>query len=176
MAHGLYESFAIPEHFEPLRPYLELFAMEHPIYKHNVFLMMSFKRERPLPQIHRTIADSVEEAGLECIRADGKPYKDDLLDNVYIHMLGCKYGIVAYEDLVERELNPNITLEVGFMLALGKKILFLKERRLQTMPADIIGRLYSPFDGLNVKSIKAPIQKWLSDLDMKPLPQNETVV
>ena len=133
--------FPLPPHFKHLTHSVEQLLQDNPEYDKNVFVMMRFHTDQLFEEIHRAIESALEEEGLKCLRADDKIYQDSLWENVCVYMLGCKYGIVVYEDIKERDFNPNITLETGFMLALGKRILFLKEARLPSIPTDIAGRL-----------------------------------
>jgi predicted nucleotide-binding protein len=82
-------------------------------------------------------------------------------------MLGCNYGIAVFEDIDERDFNPNIVLELGFMLALNKRCLILKEKTLPKMPADIVGKLYKEFDFFNIESsISDQIKRWANDIGL----------
>jgi hypothetical protein len=60
-------------------------------------------------------------------------------------MVGCRFGIAVPEDILVAEFNPNVALEYGFMRALGKPTLLLKEQRMLPR-ADILGTLWGQFD------------------------------
>ena len=79
-------------------------------------------------------------------------------------MIGCKYGIALLEDIIADEFNPNVALEYGFMRALGKPTLLLKERRFKAR-ADILGTLWEEFDILDIEtSITSAVSRWLRDV------------
>ena len=104
--------------------------------------------------------------GLRGHRADDKCYPGDrnLWDNVCTYMIGCKYGIALLEDIIADEFNPNVALEYGFMRALGKPTLLLKERRFKAR-ADILGTLWEEFDILDIEtSITSAVSRWLRDV------------
>jgi predicted nucleotide-binding protein len=83
-------------------------------------------------------------------------------------MVGCRYGIAVFtrkEDVtsgkIEPEFNPNVSLELGFMLSRGKKVLILKDSALETLNADLMGHLYKEFDLRRVKrDLPCLIQAW----------------
>ena len=49
---------------------------------------------------------------------------DGLWDNIVLYMRHCRFGLVVFEDIDEREFNPNISLELGYMYALGRDAWF----------------------------------------------------
>ncbi|MCX5713215.1 MAG: hypothetical protein NT033_00025 [Candidatus Omnitrophica bacterium] len=83
------------------------------------------------------------------LRADDKCYHDDLFPNILTYLWGCSIGIAVFERLEADEFNPNVSLEVGYMRALGKPICLLKDKTLRTLQTDLIGKLYTPFDPQN---------------------------
>ena len=131
---------------------------------------MRFRSAEHFTQIYDSIKVSLALYGLIAHRADDKIYPDDadLWNNVCVYMLGCKYGICVFEDIDEREFTPNIPLEYGFMRALNRRVLLLKEQRMPNMPSDITGKLYRPFDMMNISSsIRNQISQWSEkDLDL----------
>jgi hypothetical protein len=98
--------------------------------------------------------------------ADDRVYIDDLWDNIRVYMTGCRYGIAVYEDIDQRDFNPNVAIELGYMLGHEKRCLILKEKRLPTIPADIVGRLYKPWDAFDIEaSVSAAVAQWV-DVDL----------
>jgi protein-tyrosine-phosphatase len=108
----------------------------------------------------------LEGYSLSLIRADLKQFKPTLWDNVKCCMDASNYGIAVFEQIDERDINPNISLELGYMLSQGKKCLLLKEKRVPTLPSDLVGHLYRNFDSYDIeKTIKHEVENWLkSDL------------
>lgn len=74
-------------------------------------------------------------------------------------MAACDLGVAVFEQLVEPDFNPNVSLEVGYMLAQKKKLLLLKERSLPRLSSDLVGHLYKEFDaGERYKSCLEQLQ------------------
>lgn len=136
-------------------------------YEKNVFLMTRFRKgNRTLEQIDRLIRDTLEDRGLVGHRADDRTYPSgrNLWDNVCTYIYCCKYGIAVLEDQIENEFNPNVALEYGFMRALDKPTLLLKEKEFEPR-ADILGTLWEEFDISDLeRTIPPAINRWLDDL------------
>jgi hypothetical protein len=95
----------------------------------NAFLMMRFA-DRP---VNREIRQGLEKAlaryAIQLLRADQKAYSASLWENVRSYMNACHFGVAVFEQVVETDYNPNVSLELCYMLAQGKRLLLLKERR-----------------------------------------------
>ncbi len=157
---------AIPG-YEGLQRYLDLFAADHPHYDTNVFVMMRFREDPHYHQIFGVLRQALAEHGLRALRVDQKGYvdDDDLWDNIAVYMMGCKYGIAVFEDFDDRDFNPNVAIEYGFMRALNKRVLTLKEQRMPAVPSDATGNRYRPFDMMNLEpTIRAQVTSWLRDI------------
>ena len=154
---------------------LARFTQHHPDPDRVAFLMMRFGNTKA----HRDIVDAVRAAlgrhGIVALRADDKDYHDGLLQNVQTYMHDCGFGIAIFERIETESFNPNVSFEVGYMLALGKPVCLLKDRTLTTLQTDLIGRLYKQFDPLAPKdSILPQLTQWLSDRGLGQLWINET--
>jgi predicted nucleotide-binding protein len=76
--------------------------------------------------------------------------------------------VAIFEEIDEREFNPNIALELGFMLALNKRCLILKDQRMPKMPTDIVGKLYKEFDTYNIEtSVTRSVEAWAHDIGFR---------
>jgi hypothetical protein len=149
--------------FGHLEPQLRSFLADHPDPDRNVFIMMRFKDTDQFRDLHRAIADTLSTHGLQGVRADDREYHPDLWSNVETYMLGCKYGVAAFEDFETRDHNPNVALELGFMRARLKRCLILKERTLPAVPTDVVGSLYKLFDKFNVsETVRAQVNRWIT--------------
>ncbi len=83
-------------------------------------------------------------------------------------MESCKYGIIVFEDLDRGNINPNISIELGYMLAKEKTCLVLKEKLMSKLPTDIGGLIYHGFNIKQLKTLKNEISKWIeNDLQIK---------
>jgi hypothetical protein len=158
---------ALPAGFHHLADYYAHFLADHPDPSNNVFLIMRFRDTDQHRRIHAAIRDQLNIYGLHVLRADDKDYTQELWTNICLYMLGSNFGIAVFEEIEERESNPNIALELGFMLASNKRCLILKEQHMPKMPSDIIGRLYKPFDVYQIEdSIRQAVSKWIIDLGL----------
>lgn len=147
-----------------IRESLQAFKTDHPDPTKVGFIMMKFKETPAHDKILKTIKDTLTNCGLVGIRSDDHEYHDDLLHNVETYMHGCGFGIAVFDRIEEEEFSPNVSLEVGYMMALGKDICLLKDKNLQTLHADLLGKLYKPFDPQNTeRTIPNQLLKWLSD-------------
>jgi nucleoside 2-deoxyribosyltransferase len=135
--------------FEELKPALERFLRDHPIPQHCAFVMMRFGQTGLHERIFRAIEEVCARHGIKALRADGKTYAEELLPNVRTYMHGCAFGIAVFERLSKEEFNPNVSLEVGYMMAQGKPVCLLKDSTLTALQSDLTGRLYQSFDTQN---------------------------
>lgn len=143
------------------------FNNDHPHYKRNAFVMMPFGETKGHHAIIRAIRSTLEKYGINGFRADDKGYHDDLFPNVLTYLWGCSIGIAVFERLEADDFNPNVSLEVGYMRALGKPICLLKDKTLKTLQTDLIGKLYTPFDPQDPEgSIPDSLEKWLRDKEI----------
>lgn len=157
----------LPQGYQHFARFLPAFLADHPDPECSVFLMMRFRPGPQYQEIHMAIRDELAHYGLKVLRADDKDYTGDLWENVALHMLGCRYGIAVFEEIDQREFNPNVALELGFMMALNKRCLLLKDQRMPRMPTDIVGKLYREFDTYKISdTIKASIRRWATDLGL----------
>jgi len=83
-------------------------------------------------------------------------------------MHGCDFGLAVFDRITEDDFNPNVSLEVGYMLGMGKDVLLLKDKTLKSLPTDLTGKLYKEFDTTDIEStMPQQIDKWLSDKGIK---------
>ena len=143
---------------------LERFYADHPDSSKVAFVMMQFGHT----PAHEKIVDGIRAAlsvlGVAAVRAYEKEYHNDLFYNILTYMHGCGFGIAVFERLEEDSFNPNVSMEVGYMLALRKPICLLKDKTLKTLPTDFIGKLYRVFDPQEPTStIPGELSRWLKD-------------
>lgn len=152
---------------EPVQLFLNDSKNECHEYDKNVFIMTRFSPgNKALQQIDITTRRALKNFGFNGHRADDRCYPNDrnLWDNVCTYMVCCKFGIAILENIIQDEFNPNVALEYGFMRALGKPTLLLKEKRFNAR-ADILGTLWEEFDILDIENTISPaIQKWCNDI------------
>lgn len=143
---------------------LNLFYKDYPQETNTAFLVMQFKDSGFHNQIVTQIKETCKNFGIIALRADDKEYADDLFSNVKTYMHACKFGIAVFERITEDDINPNVSLEVGYILGMGKKVCLLKDRSLKQLQTDLAGKLYKPFDLQKIKeSIDTQLTKWIQD-------------
>ncbi|WP_164704484.1 TIR domain-containing protein [Blastococcus litoris] len=149
-----------------LEPQLRQFLEDHPDPERNVFVMMRFLQSAQLDEAHTAVKETLAARGFHAVRADDRDYTGELWSNIEVYLTGCKYGVAIFEDIEQREHNPNVALELGYMLGRRKRCLILKEKRLPTLPSDVMHRLYKPFDMFDVKaSVTREVGRWI-DVDL----------
>jgi hypothetical protein len=145
-----------------LTSFIEAFKLDHPDPQKCAFLMMKYESTSSHKKITEVIKKFGEKYGIKVLRADDKSYSPDLLPNIRTYMHGCGFGIIVFERLTKNDFNPNVSLEVGYMMALEKPVCLLKDSTLPALPTDIIGRLYEEFDTQHPeKTIPAALEKWM---------------
>lgn len=159
--------------YQGLQPFLDTFSVDHPSFEKNVFIAMRFRPGKQFIEIHDAIKTGLATFGLNGLRADDKTYPPDgdLWNNICVYMMGCKFGVCVFEEIDEREFNPNVPLEFGFMRAMNHQVLLLKDRRMPKLPLDMTGKLYRQFDTYEITStIHEQISQWAErDLGLRPL-------
>jgi len=143
---------------------LRHFREDHPESDKVAFIMMKFKDTSAHRRILKTIRNTLSTYQLEGVRSDDHQYHDDLFQNVETYIHGCKFGVAVFDSIGEKKFSPNVSLEVGYTMALGKDVCLLKDKSLATLPADLLGKLYKIFDPQNPeKTIRKGLSKWLRD-------------
>lgn len=143
------------------------FHADHPNSVATCFIMMRFGETPAHDNIVKAIRSACEARGISALRADDKEYHDDLFPNVLTYIYGSSFGIAVYERIEEESFNPNVSLELGYMLALRKPVMILKDKTLKSLQTDLVGKLYKQFDSQDPKnSIPSQITRWLDDRDL----------
>jgi len=128
------------------------------------FLVMRFAQGKPFQQIVEVIKRTAEKHGLAVMRADENDFHLDLLGNVRTLLHGCSFGIVIYERIETNEPNANVGLEVGYLMAMNKPVLLLKDKSVTALQSDLAGKLYKNFDPYEPdKTIPDQLTNWLAD-------------
>jgi nucleoside 2-deoxyribosyltransferase len=126
--------------------------------------MMQFGSGPPHDNVARAIKSELEKHEIIGLRADDRQYHEDLFPNIQTYMHGCGLGVAVFEQVEQKVFNPNVALEVGYMLALNKRICLLKEKNLPALNTDIASKLYRQFDAYDPEmTIPPELSRWLSD-------------
>ena len=139
----------------------------------SVFVMMRYGGTEQSAAIEQSITDTLKSYGLVARLAKDKAYSDDPWENVRVYMHASQYGIAIFEEIDQRAFNPNVAMEVGYMYALGRRLLLLKERRMPAMPTDIVGRIYRSFDSYKIpETMGREVRQWIErDLGIHATPR-----
>jgi uncharacterized protein YodC (DUF2158 family)/nucleoside 2-deoxyribosyltransferase len=147
-----------------IRESLMNFKSEHPSESKAAFIMMRFGRTRSHDEMVESVKSTLATYGIIGLRADDKQYNDDLFSNIQTYIHGCGFGIAIFERIDSDDYNSNVGLEIGYTIALGKKVCLLKDQTMRTLQSDLMGRLYQPFDTRDASNcIPKVLTKWLKD-------------
>lgn len=127
----------------------------------NVFVMMKYRDDDAYQQIEHIVRTRLASYGLVARLAKDREYFPDLWANIVHCIKHCQYGLAIFEEIESRDFNPNISLELGYMYALERRCLLLKDRRMPQLPTDICGRIYRNFDTYKLtSSLSTQIDNW----------------
>lgn len=113
-------------------------------------------------EIHRAVKSGLAKYDLKGLGSYDRtyPHAGDLWV-ICVYMMGCQYGVCIFEEIDEREFNPNVPLEYGFMRAVNFQVLLLRDIRMPKMPSDLAGKPYCDFDTYNITlTIHEQISQW----------------
>jgi hypothetical protein len=154
------EALVLPE----IASGLEKFRADYPLGTRTAFIIMQFGATKPHATVVDCIKSSLKAHGIVALRADDKEYMDDLFANIKTYMHACDFGIAVFDRITEDDFNPNVSLEVGYMMGMGKDVLLLKDRTLRNLHTDLAGKLYKQFDTMDIDgTMPQQIRKWLAD-------------
>ncbi len=157
-----------------IRSAISKFKDDHHDHK-TAFIMTSFQEHHL--EIANTIKSILDEKKIKGCLASDKEYIANTWENIQVYLHGCDFGIGIYADdsiiptkpdvKIDEEsfkrirINPNMSLEVGYMLSLQKKVCILKKEDDLDIPADLAGKLYRKFTKSNYDNLI----NWLRDND-----------
>lgn len=163
-------SLAPPDLVGPLSEFFQ----RHP-FETNVFGMTRFPDDdeqgapdpvAPALDVARAVC---EEHGLTFHLASDRQIVDDLWPNVAAHMWACKYGIAFFEDRRGRGINYNLSIEVGSMIVLGRRLAILKDgtidhgQTVERLPTDLTGKIYKSVDLDDAATVLTALSTWIKD-------------
>ena len=138
-------------------------------YGYNaIFVIMDF--DERLLEIYNIIASFFKEKDLIAVRANEAEFANNLWENTKVYLECCSTAVAIVDggktngDNGEPIYNPNVAIEVGYMLCKGSKICILKDKTLNKLPTDISARLYKEYDSDNLKdTVTQALESWYSD-------------
>lgn len=154
-----------PMHVPPeIQQSIRDFRLDHPDPRKVAFLMMKYGETKAHLNIVGSIKQALAPHGIAALRADEKDYHADLYPNILTYLHGCGFGIAIFERIEQDEFNPNVSLEVGYMIALGKRVCLLKDQTLPKLHTDLVSKLYKEFDPQDpIGSIPPVMERWMKD-------------
>jgi protein-tyrosine-phosphatase/nucleoside 2-deoxyribosyltransferase len=151
--------------------------LNHPKAAFNAFLMMRFADTPMNHEIVKEVRASLARYAIDVLRADQQTYATSLWENVRFYMDACDFGIAVFDQTASNDFNPNVSLELGYMMADKKRLLLLKDKTLPKMPSDLVGQLYKEFDPNDVtRTVRQAIQTWLRDVGIAKSAAEKLVV
>jgi hypothetical protein len=148
---------------------MKSFVQDHGDPSKTAFIMMQFGKTAAHDKIVDGIRSVLNDHGIAAVRADDKEYHSDLFWNILTYVHGCDFGVAVFERIEAETFNPNVALEVGYMMALGKPVCLLKDKTLKNLHADLMGKLYREFDPQHPKAgIARELNKWAKDKEIIP--------
>ncbi len=130
--------------------------------RNTAFIIMPFDKE--LNVVHENIVRILEAYGFKALRADNYNFEENVWDNIKIYLDCCLFGIAIFDKSLKQKYNPNVALEVGYLIASEKKVCLLKDKNLEKMPSDLLARLYQEYDNSDLAtSLSCALNKWLSE-------------
>ena len=112
-------------------------------------------------RIEAVIKDTLSRYGFHGTLARDHSYFPDLWRNVEHCIEHSNYGIAVCEQATP-EFNANVAVELGYMTALRKDVLILKDKEVN-LPENLHGRLFSEFTRSTLEAdIERAITNWLS--------------
>lgn len=143
---------------------VEKFNKDYPNHPNVAFIIMQFGSTPAHNTMVKIVKDTLKKYNMVALRADDKQYLDDLFPNVKVYLHCCTFGIAIFERIIEDDFNPNVSLEIGYLLGMNKDVLLLKDKTLKSLPTDLTGKLYKEFDTQSIETtIPLQIEKWLKD-------------
>lgn len=152
---------------DELNTSLKRFRKDFPPKAKCAFLMMKFEDTPIQLKLIEVIKEYFEQNEIILLRADTKWYADDLLTNIRTYMHACDFGVAIFDRVNTEYFNPNVSLEIGYMMALGKDILLLKDSTLNSLHTDLVGKLYHEYDfQYPEKTIPIVLKQWIKDKEI----------
>ncbi len=145
-----------------IRESLHAFREKYPDPSRVAFIIMRFGKTPAHARIVSGIKTALLKHGITALRADDFEFHGDLFLNILTYIYGCGFAVAFFERIQSDDPNPNVALEVGYMLALRKNVCLFKDQTLKALPTDLISKLYRDFDQSDPdQSIPAPLENWL---------------
>ena len=125
-----------------------------------VFIIMPFAKD--YDKLYLCIQRYLKSVGMTAVRADEYKFSEHVWQNIEIYLECCKRAVALFPYTSER--NPNVALEVGYMLAKGGRICLLKDDRVEKLFSDIASIMYNNYNESSYeKDISDALDKWIAN-------------
>jgi hypothetical protein len=141
-------------------------------FEQSVFVMTKFTNKdedkTPLDLALDRVINAVRTAidgcnGHRSYLAWDKNWSEFLWENVETYLMACGKAVAIVESRHTPELNPNVTMEWGWLRATERRVLFLVEKTFDKARADLSGLTREEFDWDNPEpGITAAVKKFLT--------------
>jgi hypothetical protein len=139
-------------------------------YEQSVFIMTKFPSKQgtaldvQLDRVIKAVRGAVDNYnGHKSYLASDKNWHPSLWDNIETYLMACSKAIAIVESKHTQELNPNVTMEWGWMRCTDRRVLFLVEKTFDKGRADLDGLIREEFDWDNPEpDINAAVKKFLT--------------
>lgn len=149
---------------EEIRESIKKFRKDYPVRSDVAFIVMQYGESKAYNDILKIIKETLNKYNISGVIANDKEYHEELYYNVLTYIYGCDFGIAVFERIEEDNFNPNVALEVGYLLALKKPVCLLKDKTLPFLHTDIVGKIYRAFNTRKPKeTISKVLIKWMED-------------
>jgi hypothetical protein len=146
---------------------LEEFQKASP-FERSVFIMTKYPEgdtllDQQLRDVIKAACNVVSACGFVPHLASDKRYHPGLWDNIEVYLLACSRGVAIVESKYKDELNPNVTMEWGWMRGMGRDVLYLVEGSFDHARADLGGLLQDRFQWDSpAADIDRAVRNWLT--------------
>lgn len=131
--------------------------------KKTAFIIMKFSEDERFKKALEIIKSKLTEYDIVGIRADEQQFASTIWENIKVYMDNADYGIAIAESVEDQYINSNVSVEIGYMLALKKKVCLLKEKSLDKLHSDFAGIIYNEFDIDDVEgTLPITLEKWMN--------------
>ena len=117
----------------------------------------------PIAGVIQTARRVLSGHGLHLHLASDRQIDDDLWGNVAAHAWASRYGIGLFEDRAREGINPNLVIEVGAMMMIGRRCALLRDQTVEQMPTDLVGRIYKPVDFDDQTGVSEELHNWCAE-------------
>lgn len=127
-----------------------------------VFVIMPFAKRND--NLYDVVKKVFKKYHFNAIRADESTFHDDLWENVKVYLDCCVAAVAFFEKKLCKSFNPNVALEVGYMLGRGKKVFIIKDGRIKDLPTDLKGKISCDYYRCgNNDTLVEQLEEWIQN-------------